>query len=316
MMDTKERLLDIYPFDERVIERVAEVAVKQSSFTSYGEMLEYQNIKTLPGKRLVDVQPADYDESQAVIYHMPMANPLDTNQLFQIASLSMMLPERRIIALANPSGIAWGHGVLTRKERARVKYGDFKPVTDKTAKYIEDQGIEQVDQIGCSYGVDLAMAYTFSSYRHDTAPVRNQLLVEPATVVAKSLIKLATDFKKSEATLDDYVENNDLEIFRQARKDGISNTNNALGLLRPTNIAIAKGLSKGLFTYYLGLARDLAANTSVAWGSESELGDDDTLREIVKKDDSIQGYRLEGHKHALINDLHLIGALAISSLDN
>lgn len=320
MNEVASRLTEYYQFDSGVIEQVTDVAEHQRSFNDYSEMFDYAGVTAQSGSSILDISPrGDYDREKALLVHLSMANPLDTNVLFQVASVAMMFPDRRIVAAANPSGWGFKNNVLTSEKRRQVSKGNFFPVVENVVRYLESDGVEEVTQVGGSYGVDLALATTNA----DAFQVKKQLLVEPASVVSRSLIKLGSDFGSTDKALSRYVDATDIEIFKDARKDAVSIANYGLGLLRLTNIAVARGISKGNFesqlTRSLSDDRTYAPDTTVAWGSESELCEDIAIIDAVfnartesRKD--ILKVRLDGQKHALKNDLHLFGALALTAL--
>ncbi len=322
MSEVNERLREYYPFSDSVVDRVAEVAERQQDFSNYGDMFNFVGVDEATNAEILDIKPASgYDTEKVLIVHLPMANSLDTNQLFQVASLSMMFPNDRIVAAANPSGFGYGHNLLHRQSRSAVSRGDFFPVVKGLVRYLESDGVGSAVQVGGSYGVDLALATT----KTDAFDVKKQLLIEPASVVSKSLSRLAKDFVSTDKELSRYVEANDLEIFSDARKEAVTLANYGLGLLRLSNIAVARGIALGGFETKLmntlsgGHVKSIP-ETTVAWGSESELCDDNEVVEAIQFAGAFTGQdvaeiRLKGQKHALINDLYLFGALALTALD-
>jgi hypothetical protein len=111
-MTTSERLEGYYPFSPEVIDVVSEFAECQRHYSSYGDFFaslgidETQKLQYdgyLPVE-IVDIRPAEHDPEEAMIVHLAMANPLDPNQLYQVATIAGTNPDTRVVAVGNPSG--------------------------------------------------------------------------------------------------------------------------------------------------------------------------------------------------------------------
>ena len=166
-MNTATRLVDYNPnFSTNVVETVAEVADWQQSLDDYQSFFQLMGITGL--KRVIyrDALPADIldirrDEEipdSAIVYHLPMANPLDANQIYQAATIAKANPNHRLIAIARPSGLGYSGGRLKKSEREIVAKGDFGPTVEPLLRYLDQERVLNPSHVGYSYGVSTAMA--------------------------------------------------------------------------------------------------------------------------------------------------------------
>ncbi len=323
-MNTIERLERYHPFDEQLIGRIAEVAEEQQGL-SYEEFFKRYNIPE-PEMRtnergraftVLDIEPqGDFDETHARVVHIPMANPLDLNQIYQAATIFAVDPTVRLVATSNPSGPGYPGNTLTHAERKRVWTGDVSPTVDPVLEYLHEHGISQTDQIGYSWGVNKANAATTRSQAYDQE-VGHMVHIEPADVKQRSLLQLGSDFAKTAKMLKAYVELSDVPAFLSARKESISAMGYNVGLMRLSNLAIAKALVRGEYEQKTVEAMEAQpeVKTHVAWGSNSELADDSLMLIATQRlqekfgAERVATTRLTGEKHALANDIHLQAAL-------
>jgi hypothetical protein len=313
-MNTIERLQGCSAeFSPDVVGAVADSVERQEGFHTYQEFLASVGIDSLRKRPLIDIKPSDFDESKALVVHLPMANPLDPNQLHSLGTIAALYPDRRIIAAGNPSGVSYGYNVLSRKQRADVSKGDFRPAVSKLVKYLLKEGVEEIDQVGGSYGANLVIA----TAQYDEFELGPMVMIEPVSVKKRSLIELARDFKSAESSLGEYVRANGSSSLDEARKDSIGGFNYKLALGRPSNVAASRGMARGKFRDSLqGLLRDESgAKANIAWGTESELCDDAIALGIVHGltrefgEARVKGLRLHGQKHPLANDRALQSAI-------
>jgi len=324
-MNTAERLEGYYPFSQGVIETVANFADHQKDFDSYqaffdslgiGETIKWQAEGYLPVE-ILDIRPKEHDPREAMFVRLPMANPLDPNQIFQVATLAGTNPTKRLIAIGNPSRGSYGTGLLNREQRKAVAHDDLRPLVEPSHLYAAKQKIETGTEVGYSEGALLAPASAaMTSYA-----VNRLISIEPV-VQKRSLPKLGKDFMSTAKELKGYVQASDTPIFEEARKDSVSGLTYNLGVLRLTNLAAARTLAHGKFEQQMGQALDQQADmiASVIWGSESELALDGVVREIIHSlrgnhgHNRVGGICLPGQKHALANDIHLQAAVVLESL--
>ena len=325
-MKTAIRLEGYYPFNADIIDQVSNAMESQARFGTYENFLDAvgaNNPKpySLDGysqRQILDIRPRHEDPDNVVVMHLPMANPLDTNQQYQLATLAYAMPNSRIIAMGHPSGGEFVDGGLTFKQRCAVAHGNFKPVIDPLVSYLDKEQIETVINIGGSYGAELAASLAGNG-THETT---NTVYIEPASIKKRNVLRLGLDFKSSEPPMAAYVAANELQTFIDARKAGIRGNDYIKGLIRPTNIAASRGLGQGKFEEHAvkALKSQHGMQTTFAWGTKSELATDDIVSTIADAYTVLAGVehvrriRMQGQTHALGNDLALTSVIVLQSL--
>ena len=330
-MSTAERLQSYYPFDQEVIDTVAEVADRQRTFSSYDNFFSSIGVGTpqqyeyggFEPTDIVDIRPKEHDPKSAMLIHLAMANPLDPNQLFQIGTIAAANPNTRIIAAGNPSGGNYKSGHLNWTQVDHVKRGHLWPTVAPLLRYAERNRIESADNVGYSYGVDRAIA----AINHPSAfETENLVLIEPASAKRRLLgsLSLGLAFLRSNGALGTYTKAPGLEIFDEARHDpeSMKMIPYLRGLLYPTNRAIAKYIADGHFepTLRSAIENEPWMATTVAWGTKSELGNDYRMEKLtieLEEDygpQRIRPIRIKDARHALANDVHLQAAIVNQAL--
>lgn len=206
-MSEQLRLKQYYPgFNEGVVDTVAEVAHQQRSSS-------WERIRSeLPDSiifstedtsiELMDILPKDYDETW--VYHLPMGNPLADHMQLRVATLAAAKPNKRIIAIGNPSGPNQGVGKIPAGSLRKVWSGDLRPTIDPVMKYLHSQQIEQSTHIGFSYGAEKAAAASQYAEMYDQQ-VSSGLFMEPVAIKQRGLVELGRDFNSTAAALEGYV---------------------------------------------------------------------------------------------------------------
>lgn len=331
---TVERLNGYYDFNEAISTKVGAVAEMQAGL-SYEEYLAASGIAEPfifnpdGGKpvRILDIRPSvDFDESKARVMHLAMGNDVDPNQIYQAATVFSADPDTRLIAVGNPAAPGLGYGKLSFADSGLVAKGDLRPVIDPVMKYVEREGITDVEHVGFSYGasrVPVAMKYA-AHYEHQADGVA----IDPADVKdrgfkLKAMLSLAADFGSTAGPLEDYVQASGIPAFLEARKHSPNLVMYSLGILRASNLAIASALAGD---YYQKRATDaLEAQPDrklhTFWGSESELAIDGLLQQITTNlqdrfGERAPATRLIGQKHNMVNDIHLQAALVLHGSRN
>lgn len=301
------------PFSTETTDVVAELAGRQARlgndyqrmFDMAGGMMLYKYAATnAQGVSVVEFGGRDAESS--VVYHLPMGNDLDENQIYTIGTIAAANPTVRFVAMGNPSGYDWEHGGVALSKLRKLAAGDFNPLLEPVYKWAKDMKADELSHVGYSFGADLA-SQAAASGEH---AVKTLVAIEPV-VGQRRLISLGRDFMKTADVLQPYVDAVQLPSYEAARRMSVSDAAFALGLLRATNVAIAMGLAKGLFPHRLTEARtkrypDMSA--TVAWGSESELTD------IERFPTGVEQWRLKEQRHALGNDIHLQAAIVREAL--
>ena len=326
---TRKRLEAYGLFDSGVVASVSKLAQTQDAFETYQMVLKKAGVPLQPtlfmtekgrGIPLVDIDARDGEEAGVLVVHLPMGNSLDSNQLYQIATLALAFPTYRIIAFGNPSGkpfayrqqnlsfIDWMRVAFTKKRRA---------VVTTELEYLHSQGITHAVHIGYSFG---AMKALLTAYYAAPGEVQKLILVDPVAH-SRYTKQLLEDFQSTFKPLGDYVNRTKLRTFFDARKDaeGVRMTQ---GIIRPVNIAYGLMLSRLDFITTLKeiLGKFPLLRVAVAWGGKSELGNDahmkanlHTLNYETAKG-RVQQLRLSPDTHAFANDVFLYVAIVKQAL--
>lgn len=323
---TADRLARYDLFSKETIAHVAALAQVQASYPTYQDFfhsvgmneVKFHTDKKGRGVSYVDI-PAREIEKGVIVYHLPMANPLDPNQLYQVATVASALPAYRIIAFGNPAGKPYNFKEqnLRFKDRLAITFTTKRRVlVAAELDYLASKNITSMYQVGYSYG---ALKALLESNYAPAGSLKGIYTLEPVAH-PRYPQQLAADFGRTMKPLGDYVNRTELKTFLDARKDSANMVDYTKGLTRQINVAIGYMLSRVDFLSLLNqvLARHPDAKAWVAWASKSELGNDahlsTRLDALHQENPNIQGYRLEGDAHAVANDVHLTAALLYEAL--
>lgn len=321
-ISVSERLNGYYNFDPTVVETVAEFADRQATYPDFQTFFDEVGA-TAPFNyeynggdfQIVDIRPREHDETHAMLVRLGMANPLDNNQIYQLATLAGTNPNTRIIAMGNASGGGYEGGSLSTTDNHTIANGDFAPLAKPLRAYAHDTGADVLDEVGFSFGAHVAMSDT------ENEAIDNLVIIEAVTK-AQGLARLGWNFLRTSSMLDTYVAASGLQTFLDARKQSIPLSSYTFGLFKPTNIATTRGLviqsqhTKEIIADQVYCSH--VGRMTGAWGSKSELGDDvgttDLFAELVTDPDNhVQAIRLEGQKHLFANDVHLFASIVKQS---
>lgn len=308
-MNTAEKLSEFYDFSPEVVDRVSETMERISSFDTYKDFFAATGVTAArvyfdgyKPSRVLDTRPDDYDETEAISVSLAMGQPFDDNNIYQVAAVAAHFPDKRVVAFSNPCGINYHAGRARFSHLPTIWRGDVTPLIDTELKYYDAHHVERVYKGAYSYGIEKALAATVRS-GHDTPAIA---LIEPASVIPRSLKELGDAFSSTEPALEGYVNASDLPTFLDARANSINKYNYIVGLARPTNIAIARSIGRGLFGIHANdaLIAQPDMQMTVAWGSDSELAVDVKLQENIEilrsvHGDHVRAMRMIGHRHAL-----------------
>lgn len=323
---TADRLGRYGLFSKETIDRVATLADAQAAYPTYQDFfhsvgmheVKFHTDKKGRGVSYVDI-PARETEKGVIVYHLPMANPLDPNQLYQVATVASILSEYRIIAFGNPAGKPYSFKKqnLRLKDRLAIAFTTRRRVlVAAELDYLASQTITSMYQVGYSYGALKALLE--SSYA-PAGSLKGIYTLEPVAH-PRYPQQLAADFGRTMKPLGDYVNRTELKTFLDARKDSANMVDYTKGLTRQINIAIGYMLSRVDFLALLKkvLLRHPDAKAWVAWASKSELGNDahlsTALEALERGGVPVKALRLEGDTHAVANDVHLTAALLYEAL--
>ncbi|HET8992051.1 MAG TPA: hypothetical protein VFN31_03405 [Candidatus Saccharimonadales bacterium] len=325
-MSEIERLNSYYPFDEDVLHIVSDVAEAQRNSdwqTIAGKLPEPQIFIPENGNpiQVLDISPKDYETTQ--VYNLPMGCGLDASMTMRVATLASTQPTKRVIAIGNPGGPGANYGSLSREDRQALSKGNMRPVIEPMFQYLNSQKLSEAVQVGYSYGADKAAAAAFYAANYDQV-VPKAIFMEPASVVPRSIVDLGLAFKASADGLDEYIEATAspayLEARKLAEKSGHGFAGYAGGLMRLSNIAIAKSLCYPSFWPHVSGALDQNENmkADLVWGTKSTISPDKSMRHQLRQPnkfyDHLQRVRtlvIEGGKHAMGDDIFLLSALVL-----
>lgn len=326
---TATRLKRYFPFSEAAIATVAQYAGKQAQFKTYKEFFKSVDISS--GATLystahhgsvdvIDIAPQG-SEKGTIVVHLPMGNPLDPNQLYQVATVAGANPGYRVIGFGNPTGKPYYYKDqnLTFMKRWKIaSLQSTRPLVEAELSYLDSQGIHSATHVGFSYGAIKAL---IESLHSQNGTVEGLVMIEPVSHT-RSLRRLIDDFKSTLGPMGKYVNNTGLETYKEARRYGIEGRQINRGLVRPISLAIAFMLSR--INLHTEIQKFIAKNPTVpvtiAWGSESELIDDIRMAAMVAELQAagtpLQAIRLPGLHHALANDVHLHAVIIRQALMN
>lgn len=325
---TKERLLDYGLFPAAVIERVARIAEQQATtsdikafFLRIGMgMPKVYSSKDHGDVPYVDIAARQNPSKGTLVVHLPMGNPLDQNQLYQVGIVAASHPEYRLIAFGNPSGkeYRFKRQNLTLIKRCKIGFTKNRfPLVAAELEYLESQVQHNVWHIGYSYG---ALKATIAVEHSRNDMVNGVLLIDPVAR-PRGILQLIRDFRSTFDSLNGYVDRTQDTLFLEARREAASTDHYNEGLIRQINIAIAFMLSRTDFITQLSRVISIKKlkKAVVVWGSKSELGDDEYMKSQLKTLESqtkiVTSVRLKNETHAFANDIYLQAALIRTALE-
>lgn len=314
-------------FSAKTIAAVEATAKLQQNSSTFQDFFQAVGLETPTffkhgkfGVSAVDCKPSVQPETGVLVVHLPMANPLDTNQLFQVATIAATNPSYRVIAFGNPSGGPYafaGQNLSIEQRRAIASGKNVKPLINAELAYLKSQDIQHVSHAGYSFG---ALKAVIASYYSGDITVDALITIEPAAH-PRGMMQLVGDFLRTDRPLNTYVNRSKTPIFIEARKAAVSGTDYKRGLLRPINIAIARLLAKADFIDWLTktMVRHPHVNVTLAWAGKSELGNDAHFKSSAHHLGQAMPGRFnpmrfaEAH-HALANDIHIHAAIIREAL--
>ncbi len=326
---TKDRLKAYGLFSDKTIEIVAQVAQKQAAYTTYQDFFvdmgvpepEFFYYTKRHAVHLVEVPPrvttARADE-RVLVLHLPMGNPLDPNQLYQVATIAAANPTYRIVAFGNPSGKPYSFANQRRspEEYRAIAFGHNKrALVAGELAYVASKNYHTVHHAGYSFGAHKAL---IASQHSPQNSVQSITLIDPVAH-SRYALQLLGDFTRAFIPLGSYVNRTGIQSFFEAREDAKQLHFNR-GLARPINLATGIMLARLDFIPLLKktIAAQPKAPFTVAWGSKSEMGNDAHLRanfhNLRARKTHLRELRLEGDQHAFANDIHLHAAIITEAL--
>lgn len=339
---TIERLQGYYPFDDDIVEAVAEVAANQAGTDFEGFMNAFDipapSSELVEGSKPISVMhiPSVTAENPTVsrVRFLPHGNGLlnGNNQVYQIATAHVSAEAvgdgMQTYAFGNPGGIGRAEGLLWAKDAWKVARGNTRPLIDAPLRFLASKGVTSLEIDGYSGGVVSATTAAEFADLYDME-VRHVTNIEAPDVQHRgrklhALVSLGLDFGATAGPLKGYVEANELDAFIEARGDSfLGMANYIIGLVRPNNVARSSAMA-GMYHEYraeAALRAQPGARMHDIWGSESELALDGIMdvfsRSLYRQfPDRYASTRIPGQKHSMVNDLALQSALLIHARRN
>lgn len=325
---TKNRLAALHDFSDETLHWIAKRAAWQQEHSTYHDLFEAVGVPAVEtfvapngdGVPYVDVPARKKPEKGVLVLHTTMGNPLDANQLYQIAVIADTNPQYRVIGFGNPCGKPFyvAEQSLSFSQWVKIAFThNSRSLFHAEIEYLRQQGISEAIQIGYSYGA--LKAVLESGYRapEDTKKI---ILIDPVTR-PRNPIRLARDFARTYEPLGEYVNRVESKTYHEARGDAARIRDYFGTLVRPVNIAIGCMLARTRIAQkiYELLQRTPDTKVYIAWGSESELASGRSVHEMLRetiqpKKGQLELVELEGQKHAYANDLYLHAALINEAL--
>lgn len=318
---TRARLEGYGLFSDQTITTVVRCAEKQASYKHYQDFFDDSGVgepfthyyKKRRGVQVVDVPARTKPEKGVIAMHLPMGNPLDTNQLYQVATIAMTNPGYRLVAFGNPCGKPYSFKAQRRslKDYWAIAFGkDKRALVAGELDYLSSKGYGNIRHIGYSFGAHKALVASLYSPAHAVAGL---VAVDPVAH-ARYAQQLLGDFRRTFEPMGAYVNRTGVQTYFEARQATAVVRYNA-GLARPINFAIGIMLSRLDLVPLLKsvIQQQSKARIALAWGSASELGNDAHLtanmHNFVHGSPHVKSLRLEGDTHTFANDIHLHAAI-------
>lgn len=305
----------------RAVEKAAHAQVQSKTYQEYFDSLGIPKPHLFVGAKgygvpVVDIPSRLKATQGTIVIHLPMANPLDENQLFHIATVASTLPGYRIIGFGNPSGKPYKYSAQNSKSLRRFISIAFTknrfPLVRPEIEYLRQQKITNAHHVGYSYGAHKAVIE--AGYLNGSE-VASLTLIDPVAHT-RGVRQLIKDFRSTFEPLGGYVNRTKMQIFLDARLDTAKTNHPTTALRRPVSVAI--GILLARLDIVAEIKKLLSSKSrikiTIAWATKSELGNDAHMTAIAQalmnryKNRVIQ-LRLIGDYHAFANDVHLYAAI-------
>lgn len=320
--NTAERLKKYNLFSDETIHEIASFAQKQAAYKTYQDFFKEVGVPEVIVHRLskkegvpvVDIPSKLKNSKGVLVIHLPMANSLDTNQLYQTATIAASNPGYRVIAFGNPSGkpYSFREQNLTFIKRFNVAFRNkLQPLVAAELDYLHKNNIKDYYQIGYSYGALKAM---ITSIYDQEDNVKDIILLDPVAH-PRYPQQLAQDFKSTFEPMGEYVNRTNMQTYFDARSDAVKQVDYNKGLIRQINLAVGMLLARSDFikVFENVLEKQPKITALIAWASKSEIGNDAhmkvSMHRLSGKTPKIKSMRLEGDRHSFANDIHLYAAI-------
>lgn len=340
-MTTEKQLGQYYDFDQDIIDAVLEAGAKQDAMGLEGVIAHYdidenhdthvygENSK-LAREELRLKPEGDYDPTAVDVAYLPYAVNITPNMIYRFSRLHMaqrLLTDREPREMRIYGNAGLGHrdapGRLSRQDRKlMVGENTLAPVVDPTLLHLKKSKIGKIAILGASQAADVGATAAERGPLYDIE-TEQAVLADSASNIKLPLPLLGVHFGRAGQKLGHYVEETNSEPYSQivSAEKWVGPDGYMTGVLRPTNIAIAKVLSRNGYKDRVRAAMHANPNLRLAdvWAADSEVGDRAVARNIA--DALVQEFgeqRLTGMEikagHAVINQLDVHAAVMMQGL--
>lgn len=320
-----EHRLERYNFEPNALARAIEVEEIQRSYgTDFVKYLDEFGIgidQLMKTPDHVDIRSDDRNDKRAIFIHQPLGNPLKAHRLVGVASIAAAFPDRRVISFSNPGHPGSKHKRVSVFGALRLAKGSLTNYMEYSERYIEQQGIEEVVHIGESIGADLATEAGAQAGYKSTAVIA----LDPGSNVQNSVFGLMHAFGNSNAAFRGYLHGNAQELSATAFDVAGDGDTYPKGLIRVTNLAMARMVSLGGYSDRATRAIQNGTDVYAVLGTESEICPTDPMRGLIgslnaqdfgENTGRMSGLELPGDNHSFPNDLALVNTILRVCIDN
>lgn len=323
---TEKRILEhTHELDHEIIARVAEIAdathdldvakimreIEPASVTTlhYGESASAVVLNVRSNQPLED--------HRALVVCLPVAATHSEYQLMRTALLVRLFPGRRIVVVANVDGTEAGPVLRSSADRVRVANGDFRPLAAPVLRYLYDTGVESISLLGCSFGAELASRLAALAPECGIT-VDHLVAVEPPGIIRRTVAELAGRFALCSPQAQPEIRRRVISTaYRSALQREVKFLRTARSVVVRDNRAVARGIARGQFSAWLGLA--LERNPNMAALLASTEGSLLSPAHIIRALAAAHGRRVRAISlgpfgHEVCTDAALVGALLAQAL--
>jgi hypothetical protein len=328
------RLQEYYAFDAAIVDDVDQAAELQNRL-NFAELADKYNVAngssavlpdgaTKPIEVMTLTPKHDYDEHAARVYHTAFGYPVNKNTALHAMRMFEADDSEQLIVIGNPAMVGMKTGKLSLRQSHEVyKNASLRPAVDAPLRYLEQAGITHTKHLGYSYGADKAATTIAESGTYSQVASRG-VLIEPVSVVERSMIELVKAFGESGKVQRQYIDQTESRPYDEIwSEDSIVKAAAwGAGLVRMSNLAIASILASDGFKQRASDALQANDETDlvIGWGTSSELCPGDTLQAVTNSLRAqhgltrVESMPITGMHHAGVDDLDLHAAVMLQGI--
>ena len=341
-MTTRERLHDYYEFDESIMDAVAEAAEWQNQ-RSFLELAEQYGLTDGPlplghyrprnqrpfeasgvsrrSLEYIELRPqTDHDETRARLLFTPMGISVDESIAMRAMRLHAAEPTERLVVVGSPAKLGNRNNILRLGDLPHVARGYLDHVVAPALRQLKNMGVKRVSTLGYSYGAETAATAAAEAGKFDLEATHGSW-AEPPAVTNRAPWQLLKDFQRSGDVLQRYVDQAESRPLNEARELARDDVRWLGGMGRLSNIAIGAMLSRDGFERRAreALTVQPELHATLAWGTVSEITDNDRMETIVadlRADFPLRvgAIAVDGMHHAGGDDIDLHAAIMLQGL--